>query len=120
MKMLNKKLDENVVEKNTKHHEQKVAEQLYPPAKYGAWKNDVPVKEVPGWKRDGERHQESCDMRANGTGWCKKHLLLQDEVVGEEIKEDVKKRIAAAAGCISEGLDWHQFSEGRVEKVNYR
>ena len=120
MKMLNKELDENIVEKNTKHHKQKIAEQLYPTAKYGARKNNMPVKEVPGWKRDGERHQESSDMRTNRSGWCKNHLLLQDEVVGNKIEEDVKRRISTSTSCISECLDRHQFSEGRVKKVDYR
>jgi hypothetical protein len=44
--MLNKKLDEDIIEENAKCHQQKIPEKLHPSAENGAGKNDVPVQQV--------------------------------------------------------------------------
>jgi hypothetical protein len=59
-------------------------------------------------------------VRAYGTGGSKHHLFLQDEVVRNKVKENIKQGVTASARCISEGLDRHQFPEGWVKKINYR
>ena len=120
MHVFNKKLNKNIVQEHAHYHQQKIPEQLYPATQYGAGKNDVPVQQVAGRKRYGKRHKKGGDVGADGTGRRKQDLLLKNEVVGNEIKENVEQRITATTGGISEGLDRHQFSEGRVKKIDYR
>lgn len=43
MEVLNKEFDENVIEKNTQYHQQKIPEKLNPSPQYGTRENDMPV-----------------------------------------------------------------------------
>jgi len=58
-------------------------------------------------------------MRAYGTCRCVHHLFLQNKIIGYKEEKDIQQRVAPTTSRIPESLDRHQFSEGRVEKINY-
>ena len=45
---------------------------------------------------------------------------MQDKIITDEKNENIQQCIGASTGSIPEGLDGHQLSEGRVEKINKR
>lgn len=117
MKMLHKKLKEDIIQKNAEHYQQEITEQLNPPPEYGSREHNIPVQKVSQWERNGKGHQEGCNMWADRSGRSKNHLLLKNEVIRNEIEEDIQDSISTPAGGIAEGLDRHQLSEGRVKKI---
>lgn len=81
MKMFYEKLDENVIQEHTEHHQDKIPEKLYPASQYRTRKNNVPVQKVTGRKRNGKRDQEGGYMWADWTGRGKYNLFLKDKIV---------------------------------------
>ena len=118
--MLDEQLDENVVQENTRYHKKEIAEQLHSSPKNGTGKYDKPVKQVTCRESNGKSHQERGNMRTYRTGGSIYDLFVEDEIVKNEVKEDVDKRIAAATSCIPESLDRHQFSKRLIKKVDDR
>jgi len=58
-------------------------------------------------------------MRTNGSQKRKmNYFLIQNEVIGYEIQEDIKKCICSPQCKISEGLQVHKSSKHGIEKVN--
>lgn len=119
IELLNKELDEDIIEANANQHQQKITEQLHSPLQCGAGKYDEPVQQVSCWKTDGERDQECHDMRADGPGECMYDLFIQDEIVTDIIYKYVKYGIATPTGRVPEGLQRHPFFEWRIEEIDY-
>ena len=119
MEVLNKQLDEDVIQVYAHQHEHKVPEQLHPALQYRAGENDVAVQHVACRKADGERDQEGGDMRADRAGGRVNDFFPENIVVCEKIEEDIQDGVAASASCIAKCLNRHQFPERRVKEINY-
>ncbi len=59
-------------------------------------------------------------MRLKSNNGSINDLLVENKVVGNEIKEDIQESVATSTDCISECLDRHQFTEGPVKHINNR
>ena len=49
-----------------------------------------------------------------------KRLFLENIIVGNKINKNIQKGISRPAGCIPEGLQWEDFVEGRIKKIDDR
>jgi hypothetical protein len=48
------------------------------------------------------------------------YLFVQNIIVADKVNDNIQKSIGTAAGSIPESLHRHDFSEGRIEKINKR
>ena len=82
-------------------------------------KYHISHQEKAGRKTYGKSNDKSHDMRADGDKPQVCNLLVQYKVVADEKYDDIKERISTATGDIPKSLDWNEFPEWRIKKVNY-
>lgn len=116
----NKKLEENIVQENAGQYQYKVPEQLHPPAKNGAGKNNKPVEEITRGKRHHKGYEKRGNVRADGSGWCVHHLEMVTYQVfkSRSINNDIQYGVPSAARRIPECLYGHQLPERNIKKVD--
>jgi hypothetical protein len=57
-------------------------------------------------------------MRTNSDVANMKHFVLQDKIVRNKKDENIKGRIAAAAGCIPVSLQRHEWLKWWIKKIH--
>jgi hypothetical protein len=117
--VLNKQLDKNIVHQDTNRNQQEITEQLHPSMQGGIMKYHIAHQEKARWKANGKSNDKSHDVRADGDKAQINHLLVQYKIVADEKYHDIKDRIATAAGDVPKSLDWDEFPERRIKKVDY-
>jgi hypothetical protein len=70
-------------------------------------------------KTYGKGNDKSHDVRADGDKTQVHHLFIQNKVIADKKYHDIKKCISTAAGDIPKSLDWNEFPERRIKKINY-
>jgi hypothetical protein len=118
MKLLYKELDKDIVQEQTDHDQQKIAEQLYPPMQGRLREHDIPHQEEPDRETDTPGHDNGGDMRFEHKNPKAQILLMEDEIITDGITDDIDQRIRPPAGRISESLQRHDPPKGRIKEIN--
>ncbi len=118
MKLLHKKLDKDIIQQETDHDQDEIAEELHPPMKGGFSKYNIAHQEKTRGEADAEGNDDRCYMRGHGQG-AKVHVVfVEDEMIAYRVHDDIQHGIAASTGCITEGLQRHGPAERRIKKIN--
>src|SRR6202012_2199304 len=63
MELLHEKLDEDIIQQKTDHHQDKIPEKLHPAMQGGPCKDDISVEEETCRETDGKRNKKRSDIR---------------------------------------------------------
>ena len=114
IEMLDKYLQEYIVQQYANEHKQKIPEQLYPASQGRSGKNNKTVEKKSSRKTDRKCYQEGSNMRTDCTNRCIKNLLIQDEIIADEIDKNIQHSIACSASRIPESLHRHELLKRRI------
>jgi hypothetical protein len=118
MELLHEKLDEDIIQQQADHHQDKVSEKLHPAMQGRSCKDDIPVEEKTRRKADGKRNKEGKDIWGDHQRAQYHIVLTQNKVIADGINENIQECSSSSASCVPEGLQGHQLTEGRIEKIN--
>lgn len=118
MELLHEELDEEDVQADANHHQDKIAKQLYPAMQRTARERNMPVENETRGKANAEGDKNGSDIRRKGPIKQMHILLMQDEVEAEPVHHDIQQCARPSTGRITEGLQRHQAGERRIEEIN--
>jgi hypothetical protein len=112
--IINEKLQEDIVEKDTDKYYSKITSQLRAFSDLCLLKDYVTTQVEPHGKGKKEANEKGCYMSPDGDGGNVNWLFFKKKVEGAKEKEDIKQGIGTAAGGIAEGLQGEYLSEWRI------
>jgi hypothetical protein len=120
MELLNKELDEDIVQKEADNHQQKIAEELYPSVQRGFGEHDIAGQEKTCRKAHAKGNENRCNMGLDDKEAKVNVMFVQDKIISYGIHDDIQHSICSPAGRVAKSLQRHYLAKGRVKEIDKR
>ena len=117
MELLDKELDEDIVQQKTDDHQHKITEQLYSSVKCAFRKHNIAHQKEPHRETKTPGDNDRSDMRLDHQKAQIDVVFVQDKVVSYGIHDNIDQGIASPAGRISKGLQGHDPAKRRIKEI---
>lgn len=115
--VIDKKLQEHIIEKDADKYHGKIAAQLCAFGDFCLLKNHIPTQVEPHGEGKKEANEKGSNVCANRNGGNMNRLFFKKKVESAIEKQDIQKGISSAAGGIAEGLQGEYLSEWRIKSI---
>jgi hypothetical protein len=117
MELLDKELDEDIVQQQTDDHQHKITEQLHPSMQSAFRKHDIAHQKEPHWETKTPGDNDGSDMRLDHQKTKIDIMFVQDKIVPDCIHHDIDQGITPPTGCITKRLQGHDPAKRRIKEI---